>query len=419
VTEKKEIGNTRSNTDFSIQMLFFYSTVFVLSFILFVVLVNNKHSDLYGHAMYAKELVHQKSLTVGIPELGKELDHTCPLWDYLVAWTVDLFGIPIIYAVPLVCSTLIVFSMVVERWIILFLLKDKVSVKMANIIVLQFTFVSALYVPWFNKNVYLGQGSINVWHNPTYIAVKPFALLAFFVFFASFYARENDTLTIFSYKFPKQNSLIGILSLILLCSVLAKPSFIQVFLPAVGIFLLIELIKSKRKLLTFCLKIAAAFIPTIIILFLQIGTIWSQRSIGGNQIGLSNFEVWSSYSPNIPFSILLLLCFPICVFLINGKTAYSNKPMLFSMIITIVGIIEFGFLKETGDRIWHGNFGWGYSLSALIFWYAAIIQFLDLYYERRQEVKQRILIKIGFVIFFLHFLCGVYYFSVLLQGAVY
>ena len=37
----------------------------------------------------------------------------------------------------------------------------------------------AIFIPWFNKTPYLGQGSPNPWHNPTTIMVRPIALLIF------------------------------------------------------------------------------------------------------------------------------------------------------------------------------------------------------------------------------------------------
>jgi hypothetical protein len=40
--------------------------------------------------------------------------------------------------------------------------------------------VTAIYVPFFNRSVYLGQGSPSLIHVPTIIVVKPFVFLHYF-----------------------------------------------------------------------------------------------------------------------------------------------------------------------------------------------------------------------------------------------
>ena len=96
--------------------------------------------------------------------------------------------------------------------------------------------VSAIYVPSFNETPYLGQGSPNPWHNPTTIMVRPIALLVFVIVIGECVRVQRG-------GFRKGQGLRvwkGILiAVLLLLSNLSKPSFVQIFYPA--IFLLMSL----------------------------------------------------------------------------------------------------------------------------------------------------------------------------------
>lgn len=44
-------------------------------------------------------------------------------------------------------------------------------------------FVQPIYIPWFNSLLFLGQGTPNIWDNPTNAATYPFTLLSAYIFF--------------------------------------------------------------------------------------------------------------------------------------------------------------------------------------------------------------------------------------------
>lgn len=72
--------------------------------------------------------------------------------------------------------------MIVIRYILDIFLDCNIYQRMRNYITVMLTFVSATYVPWYNTKIYLGQGTINIWHNATYITVKPFVIVCFLLF---------------------------------------------------------------------------------------------------------------------------------------------------------------------------------------------------------------------------------------------
>ena len=59
--------------------------------------------------------------------------------------------------------------------------------------------LTAVYVPWLNPQVYLGQSSPTIWHNPTNMAVKPLALLGFLLFLDLYRKREKPDVSCLLY----------------------------------------------------------------------------------------------------------------------------------------------------------------------------------------------------------------------------
>lgn len=120
---------------------------------------------------------------------------------------------------------------------------------------LALTFVGPLFCSVINPRYYLGQLTSNAWHNPTIMAVKPFAIICFVLFFKLLHT-------------PKKGLFIK-LAFFLLISTLFKPSFAQIFIPAVTIFCCMELWFFRTKKFDFCVKCALALIPTLIMLVIQ------------------------------------------------------------------------------------------------------------------------------------------------------
>lgn len=101
-------------------------------------------------------------------------------------------------------------------------------------------FMQPLYIKQFNPQHIIGQGSPFMLHNPTNLAVQPFALICTFLFLRILKKQlysEN----------PKLLKDFLRLSLFSFLSTMAKPAFLQVFIPAIFIFLLVRLIRYKFK----------------------------------------------------------------------------------------------------------------------------------------------------------------------------
>ena len=71
-------------------------------------------------------------------------------------------------------------------------LKEQLSKMNIVFLTIGLLILTALYMPWFNREVYLGQSSPTIWHNPTNMAVKPVSLIAFLYFLKLYPEKERE-----------------------------------------------------------------------------------------------------------------------------------------------------------------------------------------------------------------------------------
>ena len=261
---------------------------------------------------------------------------------------------------------------------------------------------SAIFVPFFNY-IYLGQGSPNVWHNPTLFLVKPFAFISFFLFVYFLETKETQ----------KSNSFILLLALLLLISVLMKPNFVIAFIPSVAIYILI---KHAKKIKLYW-KSTLIFLPSVILLLMQF-TDYSKLEL---RTSFGFFVVWMYYSPNVPFSLLLALAFPLSVLFFRFKSFLNNNYLILSWIFIIISILQFGLLveihKASGGINYDGNWGWGYLIALHnLFIYNSIEFFRWLKLVNMESKFERIKVTFTSILFSLHLSSGIYYFVKIITG---
>jgi hypothetical protein len=264
------------------------------------------------------------------------------------------------------------------------------------------TFVTAIYVPFFNENVYVGQGSPNIWHSPTYLILKPFASCAFLLFI------------LFAENARYRNSIFyaGLLSLTTALSALIKPNFVIVFMPAILIFLIIRFYGK----ISLYMKSFIVLLPTLCVLLYQYYTSYSSDKVAEGSIIISFFGVWKLYSPNIFFSILLGLAFPLSVLALRPINILKNNNFLLaSWIMVIVGILQASFLAESGPRFKDWNFFWGYNIALHIIFIFSLIELASTA-DISGKVSEKIKVFFPIFLLFLHMISGGYYFSKIFFG---
>ena len=372
---------------------FFAVVLFIITYQVIMGAVRNPESDYLGHAENA-ELLLNSGLRAVLHEIGY------PLWAFLVAGIMKISRAPAYEASAIAGGLLNILTyMLVYGYLVKECKEERMWIGLLSWFLL---LVGPFYIPWYNQNIYLGQFTPNIWHNPTTICVRPFAFVAFLLILNLLkgYEEEQQKFTV--------NNWIFLAVILVLCN-LAKPSFVQIAVPGLAVYLIILLFRSKGKALKFCFQIASAFVPCVCVMLWQMVVSFGTSSSADGGIEIAWFDVMGATSPSIPFSLFLSFLFPLYVVLTNIWIVKERDTQL-AFCMWLAGFLEAASLAETGYRRYHGNFGWGHMLSVFLIYVTAFRYFLKRNREYDyQNLKERILVLGGWVIFILQFFIGVYY----------
>lgn len=182
-------------------------------------------------------------------------------------------------------------------------------------------------------------------HNPTFILVRPFAIICFCYFCKFFYTFEKS-------KKTELGSLIGFGAFAFL-SVIAKPSFAVTFLPAMGLYTLYVMVNKKDLMVG--IKTLIAVLPTVCMLFFQRHFMASESTMLGIDVHFGSFMDLSVIDV-----IMVTVAFaPAALLLINVNNIKNNVYYKIALLSYIIGWLQFYFL-DNGNS---GDFSWGYALS--------------------------------------------------------
>lgn len=247
-----------------------------------------------------------------------------------------------------------------------------------------------LHARWYNKRIYLGTGSPNIWHSPTQIAVQPFALLGM-VFTTDVYSRLRTPEGGWSDQpFPDRGQAV-LYALLMLFSEFAKPSFFQIIVPGLGLLMVIDLIRSRGRSFLFSVKLALLYVPAFLMTVSRFFSAFYTGAEGGG-VSIAPFVYWKHFTRNIPFSMLLLLAFPLFVLLADRRHIKEGPEWPLALSLFAAACTEKALLIENGTRRWHGNFSWGYDIAVILLWFVAVKRFLHLLTQRDLDGRERILI---------------------------
>lgn len=261
-------------------------------------------------------------------------------------------------------------------------------------------FVGPLSLPVFSPYYYLGQGSGNVWHNPTNIAVKGFAVVCFFLIVHILESTKTE-------KELKREYVI--LSVLLVLSVLAKPSFFQGIVPGLGLYFVFVLVTKGWKLyIKRFLLIAMCFVPAMTIIAFQFVAAFLNGTSGGIGVGIEFGRVLHEWTPNLGISLALAFSFPLAMLIMNGKTLIRKTPIQVVLFYEFAAWLESAFLYERGPREGHGNWLWGSFVSMFIVWIVFLIYYIDIINDDSISAeKKKLNILVGMPLLFLHLLFGI------------
>lgn len=274
-------------------------------------------------------------------------------------------------------------------------------------------FVSMLYLPENRylpglEHKYLGVFTPNPYHNITYMATRPFATLALFLYvrILDYYEERTDV---------KEFALFGVS---LLLTTMTKPSYTLVLVSTAGLLMVYRLFRKKWKNFKRSFYLGLAFVPTFIDLLYQFGGVFGKSSQAGEEggIGFGLASVWRIYSGNIPFSVALALGFPILVLLFHFGEIKKNTLYRFSWAQLIVSAGEFFLLYEKGRRFADANFSWGYMHGIFFVFVSSLLVLAEDTIKKRGKKYVRCL---QWFLYGAHLICGAVYFWYVWRGNPY
>lgn len=314
-----------------------------------------------------------------------------------------------------------IFTYLIMCWMIqrIFLLTDgEEHTAKAGFLAFALSVVQGLYCYWLNTGGrFLGLYSVNPLHSPTQMCVKGFSLLCLCLVYDIWGKQKNDGYKGVFFQVEKGlKKYYILLAVILLCSVLAKPVFAEMFIPAVGILMLWDWFAAivrkdgtAQKYFKNCLHMFFCAVPSVIYMLFQI---WGYYISGGgihgeNSVIITDFmEVWSLFSENVALSLGMSMAFPLFVILLNPEWFIKSDFGKLSLTGYLIGLLQAAFLGENGETMAHGDFFWPMISGMTLLWMAALLRLVVLEKTQAGSGKKKLLIDIAWVIFALHVLCG-------------
>lgn len=218
--------------------------------------------------------------------------------------------------------------------------------------------VMPLIDPWRPRSIYLGQVSPTVWHNSTNIFVLPLAILAF-----------TTALELLRHPTRSRAVLFSVVTTVML---LAKPNFALALLPVMGIVLVVTLWRRNIRLSESVVLTLLAFVLPGLTLLGQYVVVFSSTSTGVARDGLAiaPFAVWSLYSPNIAWSLILSIAGPaVATVALRTRSPWADSRWL-AWSVFAVAVGQMALLAETnaGEVMGSGNWFWGaYTAAFMVF----------------------------------------------------
>lgn len=372
-------------------------------------------SDYTGHVyVYLPMLLDKETFLQGLGAAPYFLWHLVTIIGY------KIFGIPLEYAAGYSNALFAVFTYITVYLFVSSLYKRagrEVRSSVIALISFGMCVLQPIVAGWSNVWI-LSVAPItpNPVTNPTYMATRGFAVLAFGLIIDIWGKQEND-----DYKgifFKVENGLKRYyiaLSIVLLLSVMAKPTFVEMFIPAVGIVMLARWIKriakkdgSGKAYFKILVTTFLTAVPAIVVVFAQFLMYFifgGSYGEGGSVVITPFLRVWRMFTDNVGISIILALLFVMFVMLIRTVTFIDSNAGRLALVCFVVSFLQGAFLGES-TKLGHGDFMWP-LMSAMFLLFLAALTTLIVHGEKEDRPFAGALTVTAWTIFALHVSCGV------------
>ena len=243
----------------------------------------------------------------------------------------------------------------------------------------------------------------NPWHNPTHIAVRPIAVFAFVIILDILYEwQQRKTIS-------KKNAVL--LSVLLVLTNIAKPSFAQIIIPGLGLYLVVYMLteRSRDSLVLFG-KMLLIFVPCFAMTILQTVCQFFTTAPAGaeeNGVEIAWMDVVNQSLGGKPLILLIMVALPVIVLIISFNSSLKIDVRL-SICVLLCAFLEAALLAEKGGRRYDGNFTWGFTLAEFFaFMISAKLMLNFTMSLRRENIWKWILALLGWGIFAVQVYIGV------------
>jgi hypothetical protein len=294
---------------------------------------------------------------------------------------------------PFFMALIIILTIFLTKKILIYLSPGISSPFIYLLFSIAINFVIAIYIPSFNRKMYLGQWSPNIWHSPTMTLLKPFALLFFFWLIQ--FLKDHDNF---------KRGILFLTSVSLLLGTFIKPSFVICLIPAVTLYMLF----FRFKEFNLYLKIFWIFLPSLLFLsyqFIETYNLENTSSYFHDKIILTWFGVDKIYTKNILISSLLVLVFPLSILAFSFRRLKQNIPLLLSWILIVTSFFISNVFAES-IKFRAGAFIFSYIICLFILFVFSLSEYLSWFVECK---KNRLKISLAGIVFSFHLFSGILY----------
>lgn len=277
------------------------------------------------------------------------------------------FVVPKAVAASIVSAAFNVLAAVAVFIVLKYYLNQKVRKNLLYLLTLSLIIIEPIWLPNEGERFFMGAILPNSWHNPTYMAVKAIAIMCLFLVFWGIERIERNE--VIGAKYWIVVAGLGVVSEIM------KPSFIQVFLPTLVIW--VGIFKRKEKFRAY-MPVLYAMLPSALYILYQYLFLTGQgadESSGGFAIGL--FVVWRKAASNMALAFIQSYLFPILLIAANPKRFFNKRRNQFIIVFWLVAFMEFAFIYENNIRKYDGNLAWGLMGASLILFIDVVIEYME------------------------------------------
>jgi hypothetical protein len=283
-------------------------------------------------------------------------------------------------------------------------------------------FESSIYLPKIFEHFYKNAWTGFAWHSPTQRLMVLFGLVSILLFikiydmfFVNVEHREH------SGNFVNKKMIIICIafSICLLISAWAKPAFIMCFFPTIALMLLFKLKKHPRRVIVIACLMIPAFVYFLYLNGIMYGATESGADESSNQVAIAfgylHMQIEKPFFTPIPG-----MMFPLSVLVFNFRRLKTDIVYRLSWIMFLVGLLIALTFIETGDRMYNGNFGWGFQFSLLFLFISSVAVYIGNIYgasfmQNRVFAKRNYCIIAG-LLFCCHIISGLSWFYLIVYG---